>query len=406
MRTRIQTVLLALLVTAGVLALPPLRASAADPRDAAPVRLPAPTGPFAVGTAAVHLVDRDRPDPWRPGRARELMVSVWYPAAPGGRGPVPQMTPKAAAHFGSAAGAGTLNLGVPAGTADWGATVGAARAGAPADRRAGRLPVVLYSPGLGDPRTWNTALVQDLASRGYAVVAIDHTYEASEVEFPGGRLVPSDLLAAPPPSAPGEIAALLKKVMAARVADTRFVLDELPRLGRRAGADLDTRRVGMAGHSAGGFTAAQAMHDDRRIRAGINMDGQMDFPGELSGVARNGLDRPLLFMQAEGDGATGHRDVPSWAAFWGATRGWTANVLVRGSRHASFTDASAVLPALARRGAEPTGGLAAVLGTVPPHRTTAVQRAYAAAFFDRWLRGRDGALLDVPSPFPGVRYER
>jgi alpha-beta hydrolase superfamily lysophospholipase len=39
--------------------------------------------------------------------------------------------------------------------------------------------VVLYSPGAGDPRTWETALVQDLASRGYVVVTIDHTYDAS-----------------------------------------------------------------------------------------------------------------------------------------------------------------------------------------------------------------------------------
>ncbi|OLT31579.1 hypothetical protein BJF79_36860 [Actinomadura sp. CNU-125] len=206
------------------------------------------------------------------------------------------------------------------------------------------------------------------------------------MEFPGGRLVTSELLGAPPPSTPGEIAALLKKAMAARVADTRFVLDRLPDLGRRAGAALDTGRVGMIGHSAGGFTAAQAMHDDRRIRAGINMDGQMDFPdGTLSTVARDGLDRPLLFLRSDGGDAV----EPSWAAFRRNTRGWTASVLLRGSRHASFTDASAVLPALARRGVEPAGGLAAAIGTVDPERAIAVQRACAAAFLDHRLRGRD-----------------
>ncbi|MBE1531847.1 alpha/beta hydrolase family protein [Actinomadura algeriensis] len=378
MTTRVRALLLALLVLAGPPA-PPPQASAA-----APVRLPAPTGRFAVGTVAVHLVDRDRRDPWKPERARELMVSLWYPAGRGGSGPAPQMTPKAAAHFGSATGAGTINLGVPAGAADWGATVGAARTGAPLDRRAGRPPVVLYSPGLGDPRTWNTALVQDLASRGYAVVTIDHTYESSEVEFPGGRLATSTLLESPPPTTPGEIAALLKKAMAARVADTRFVLDRLPGLDRRHfGGALDLRRVGMAGHSAGGFAAAQVMHDDRRVRAGINMDGQMDFPdGSLSTVARDGLDRPLLFLRSDGNESV----EPSWAEFRRHTRGWTASMLLRGSRHASFTDASAVLPALARRGVEPSGGLAAAIGTVAPERAIAFQRTRTAAFFDRWLR--------------------
>lgn len=54
---------------------------------------------------------------------------------------------------------------------------------------------VLYSPGAGEPRTWGTTLVQDLASRGYVVVTVDPTYEASEVEFPGGRIVTSVLQA-------------------------------------------------------------------------------------------------------------------------------------------------------------------------------------------------------------------
>lgn len=54
------------------------RASAA-PAAPGPVRLtlPPPTGPYPVGTVALHLVDRSRPDPLAgPGRHRELMVGV------------------------------------------------------------------------------------------------------------------------------------------------------------------------------------------------------------------------------------------------------------------------------------------------------------------------------------------
>jgi hypothetical protein len=44
--------------------------------------LPEPTGPCPVGTASLCLEDVSRPDPWAAGvSARELMVSVWYPAA-------------------------------------------------------------------------------------------------------------------------------------------------------------------------------------------------------------------------------------------------------------------------------------------------------------------------------------
>jgi hypothetical protein len=42
--------------------------------------LPAPTGPYPVGTVRLHLIDRSRPDPTAgPGHFRQLMASVWYP---------------------------------------------------------------------------------------------------------------------------------------------------------------------------------------------------------------------------------------------------------------------------------------------------------------------------------------
>lgn len=386
--------------------------------DLPTAQLPRPTGPFSVGSATLHLVDRSRPDPWAPDSSpyRELMVSVRYPAAPGGTAPrVPQMSAAAAAHFGGPEGAAALNLGMAPGTVGWGATLSHARQDAPAHPRAGRLPVVLYSPGLGDPRTWNTALVDDLASHGYAVVTVDHTYEATEVEFPGGRLATMRIFDGAPPTDPEALSALLRKVVAVRVADTRFVLDRLPELNRtRFGDVLDLRNVGMFGHSAGGFTAAQAMHDDRRIRAGINMDGQMDYVGgalpdgsRLSTVALEGLDRPLLLMGTESEGSGDYRQQPSWAAFWRNTRGWKANVTLTGSRHASYTDAQALLPRLARQGVEPGGGLAAAVGTVRADRATAAGRAYVTSFFGRWLRGHDAPLLDGPSDrFPEMVFSR
>lgn len=402
------------------------RSTAGDGRVRAELptaQLPRPTGPFDVGSATFHLVDRTRPDPWAPDTSpyRELMISVRYPAAPRGHEPggretrVPQMSAAAAAHFGGPEGAAALNLGMAPGSADWGATLSHARQDAPVHPRAGRLPVVLYSPGLGDPRTWNTALVDDLASHGYAVVTVDHTYEATEVEFPGGRLATMRIFDGTPPTDPDAVSALLRKVVAVRVADTRFVLDRLPLLNRtRFGDVLDLRRIGMFGHSAGGFTAAQAMHDDRRIRAGVNMDGQMDYVGgelpdgsRLSTVALEGLDRPLLLMGTEGEGSGDYRRQPSWAAFWRNTPGWKANVTLTGSRHASYTDAQLLLPRLARQGAEPGGGLTAAVGTVRPDRAAAATRAYVTSFFGRWLRGHDDHLLDGPSArFPEMVFSR
>ena len=60
--------------------------------------------------------------------------------------------------------------------------------GAPVDRDRGGRPVVLYSPGLGGTRDSGTVLVEELVSRGYIVATIDHTHDATAVEFPDGRV--------------------------------------------------------------------------------------------------------------------------------------------------------------------------------------------------------------------------
>ena len=52
--------------------------------------LPEPTGPCPAGTTSLHLKDTSRPDPWAAGvSARELMISLWYPATPIGRAASP-----------------------------------------------------------------------------------------------------------------------------------------------------------------------------------------------------------------------------------------------------------------------------------------------------------------------------
>ena len=56
--------------------------------------LPEPTGPCPVGTTSLWLTDTSRPDPWVAGvNARELMVSLWYPAAPAAGRRARYMTP-------------------------------------------------------------------------------------------------------------------------------------------------------------------------------------------------------------------------------------------------------------------------------------------------------------------------
>ncbi|AYN43391.1 hydrolase [Streptomyces dangxiongensis] len=371
---------------------------AADPTPT-PVRLtlPAPTGPHPLGTVTAHLVDRSRVDPWQGSRqARELMIQLWYPArAARDHRPAPWMSPGAVTFF-------EREQGIPSGTLLLPTTH--AHLAAPVDRgRCGR-PVVLYSPGLRSDRSLGTVLIEELASHGYLVVAIDHTYDADQVEFPDGRVETFAIT--------GDIDdALIAKALAVRTADTRFVLDQLTALnvghntdaGRRplpptlAGA-FDLSRVGMLGHSLGGATAAAAIRADRRLRAGVNLDGSLLLP------VTAGTDRPFLLFGS--DPGPGPED-PSWDQFWTSQYGWKRELALTGSTHTSFTDLETLLPQAAPALGLTSSQVTQAIGPLDPHRAIQTQRDYTRAFFDLHLRHLDNHLLQHPSPrYPQIRFLR
>ncbi|GII92415.1 alpha/beta hydrolase family protein [Sinosporangium siamense] len=372
--------------------------AAADTEGPIKVSLPAPTGPYPIGTVALRLVDRSRPDPLVPAVPyRELMISLWYPATGGGQ-LAPHMAPMAAADWDRHS---APPMGITKGAVDWSATRTHARVGAPVEPRAGKLPVVLFGSGDGGPRTLGTGLVEDLASRGYLVVAVDHTYEADQVEFPGGRLVRA--LPLPAKLTPRVIAKLLTKHSRARLADMRYVLDQVTALaeGRSIGGKLpegmlgapDTSRMGMLGQSLGGSVAAQLTRDDPRVDAGVNLDGAYVGP-----VAKRGVARPFLQLAAE----THTRDnEPSWKSFWRASTGWKRELRFKGAAHGSFTDLQPLLPQIAAK--LPKVPLVDFVGTIDPGRSVAAQRAYVGAFFDLHLRGKPTPLFETPDTrFPEV----
>lgn len=402
-------VVLALSVTIGA----GTAASATTPSDARPstarngmrFELPEPTGRHPVGSTELHLVDHDRRDPWVADRDRELMVSIWYPARSASGYPRQPYMPPGVAR--SVDESGSFGLARP-GEVDWAAIRTDAAQAAPADIRS-RRPVVLYSPGLQVSRTLGTSTAVELASRGYVVVTVDHTYEAPAVEFPNGRIELQEKMS----GVEG-----LKKAVDTRVRDIRFVLDQLAALqegrnpdaeGRRLPKGLDKgfdlNRVGMYGHSGGGATAAETMRVDRRIDAGINMDGTLQFSSsEFLPVAREGLDRPFMLM---GKPSQTHLNKPSWQSFWDHSTGWKRDLSLERGSHFSYTDAQSFVPALDERLDIPAKTREQYIGTVDPERSTAAQRAYITAFFDQHLRGRPQHLLDGPSPaYPEVSFVR
>src|ERR1700722_19318445 len=179
--------------------------------------LPEPTGPCPVGTTSLWLTDVSRPDPWAAGvNVRELMVSLWYPAAPSDGRRARYMTPAESRLQLTSRGI----TGVPPDALSTVRTNAVGDAAPGGDQRV--LPLVVLSPGFTNARSALTALAEDLASHGYVVAGIDHTYESFATAFPGGRGTTA-LARQAPRRGPG----FWEKVAAGRAADVCFVLDEL-----------------------------------------------------------------------------------------------------------------------------------------------------------------------------------
>ncbi|MFF0410954.1 alpha/beta hydrolase family protein [Kitasatospora sp. NPDC004745] len=362
------------------------------PSGPAPTRLtlPAPTGPHPVGTVQLHLVDRSRPDDIAgPGHFRELMVTVWYPARDVERFPVaPWMQPAPLKAYLDAVGFGAL--------ADL-APVTSGHVGAPVLRSGRRLPVLLYSHGAHSHQGDHTTIVQQLASHGYAVVTVAHTYDTF-AEFPDGRLVapldhPTDA------SLPRGFAADLRSVLDAVEQLAAGCNPDAERRALPAGllGGLDLHRIGAFGWSKGGSATACAMLDDRRIRAGLSLDAPMLMNPPLTGD----LDRPFMLMTAE---KTPTQE-PAVARFWTLLRGWRLAVQAQGAAHVSYGDDEALFPQVAKLVGWSGQQLQDVIGTLDPDQGVRIQQAYPLAFFDQHLRERRDHLLDGPSPaFPAVTF--
>lgn len=273
-------------------------------------QIPAATGPYHVGTAIVHLVDNSRRENYLhdPNARRELNIQLWYPtdAIQGKHAPY-------------------RRVGETTFTSRYQSAIATdAFEDAPMAAPRGPNPIVLFNPAWNGLRTQDTFATMDLASHGFVVISIDHTYNAIRTAFPDGRIVlaqSGDLDDFNRESAE-RLFERGNGELQTQVADNSFVLDTLQHWNLDAASPyhgmLDLARVGVMGHSFGGSVAIQTAISDPRVRSAINMDGWV-----FGDFIHAGLNKPLLQMiddepfPTEQDFASSDRTVHGYACFNG-----------------------------------------------------------------------------------------
>jgi dienelactone hydrolase len=340
--------------------------------------LPAVTGPSVVGRTEMALTDTSRPDPFATdGRPRELAVWIWYPAVPGSSGPP--------APYISTAWADLVdNEGVF--SQDLRAVHGHAIADAPLD---GHPPVVVLLPGLGQPVASYTAIAEDLASHGYAVVGVNPTGSIAVV-FPDGHVAP--------PMPLGNVTGMdvpswyvsAERVTNVWADDAAFVVRTLSATPPKIGA-LAFDHVAYLGHSLGGAASFESCRQEARCAAAVDLDGTL-----WTQVRRTGLEAPSLAIRAAPKDPCDAFCVAANADFATVDAiGDSTQVRVAGSQHMNFSDMGLMW--------RPLGYLVS-LGTINADRMTQITRGLVLSFVDEHVREAPaGSFADKASSYAEVR---
>ena len=352
--------------------------------------LPRPTGPYPIGTVLYDWTDDSREEQWSsvPEKGRELMVQIWYPADstqgrlyepyvpdfdrlkaslkqdwPG----MPSFIPNLKTH---------------------------AILSAPVALAQERYPVLIFSHGMNSSRFFYTSLLEELASHGYIVAAIDHTYWGPGVAFLSGRMVPyDDGMDARDKLTSDEYDEMMWAGVSVMVEDEVFVerkiaeLDADPALPNPFRHRLDLSRVGAVGHSMGGQAATRACLEYAVFKVCACLDGLNPFFYLRPKPSKKPF--LLLINSTWGTSIISPSLAKRYLAAWVAPEVF----VIRGTKHNSFDDLPLLDPEV--RAKAPSD----------PAKAHSVIAAVTLEFLDRSFRVGTGTQSNSNTPQDAVAVD-
>jgi predicted dienelactone hydrolase len=367
------------LILAGVAAFLWLAAATALPVLLPVPKMPTPAGSYPIGTTTHYFQDSSRDEIYTddPADKRELMVQLWYPAAaPDNTEPAPYI-----GQLDIAGPAIATRLDLPSFLLDHlnlVETHAYPEAQPAADNT--RFPVLIFSHGLRGFRAQNSVLMEELASQGYLVASIDHTYGNIFTVFPDGRVLFYSDTVLPEGEPTAETGRRLVSVWAD---DALFVLDQLAAMNEDTASPLsgrlDLQHIAFLGHSTGGGTAVEACGRAPRCTAGVALDSWLE---PVSDEVAASLDRPFLFI-----------NTPDWLGPANKERaleiyndmsaeGYLATI--DGTAHYDFSDLPLLSPLTQQMG---------LSGSLNGDRAVHIVNTYTLAFLNNQLKGQPSPLL-------------
>ncbi|MGE4167975.1 MAG: hypothetical protein AB7E68_00265 [Candidatus Babeliales bacterium] len=250
------------------------------------IQLPQPTGPYCVGVNTYFLNDMSRY--YNSEKGRPILIHLYYPSLgiqkeyPPYLSSTMHLYKEKLARIYSTEDLEYLDM-----ICDW------AVPNIPIDVENSPFPVLFFSPGIFMAAQLYSSLIEEMASHGYIVVAINHTDACWPVMFPDGSI----------PVILPELANIFSNkersclqtfdmTQDVWVKDIEFVLSWLR--NQPLTKLFDFSHMGIFGHSFGGSTATEAVRQYNDFKAMVNLDGMLFGPNW-----NKSFEAPSLFIIAE-----------------------------------------------------------------------------------------------------------
>jgi len=360
--------------------------------------IPKPSGNYSIGTAAYEMTDISRKEIYSgKDEARRFMIQVWYPAAVKPTDKNAAWMPRADVY----APVISTFLELPPFFLNHLALVKV-----PAYQNAQLItgetpfPLILFSHGWKGFNAQNTGQALELASRGFVVVAVQHTYGAITTVFENGDIAPNNPKALPSDdNAPRyeETAQILVNQWSRDLAYTLNQLeDPTSEAGAFLNAQIDFSRVGVYGHSTGGGAAIQFCADDLRCKAVLGMDPFLRPVAKT--VIAEGVLQPSFFMFSQGwVDDTASRNNELFHQFIGTAKNNLGVIEILGTKHHDYSDLPLLSPIAPQLGLK---------GPLNGKRVIEISNAYLLSFFEATLNGAASTLFEGKNPFAEVKTLR
>ncbi|MBT3669046.1 MAG: hypothetical protein HON98_12680 [Chloroflexi bacterium] len=349
--------------------------------------LPIPTGEFQVGTKEYYLKDLERKEIFgaSANMNRELMAQVWYPIdEPTQEYPVRWMKdmPYFAPEIGN-------RFGLPGFMLDHLIYVKSnSYSHENVSDENSEYPVILFSHGWAGFKEQNIYQVEELASHGFIVIGVNHTYGAMMTVFPDGRYFARNRDALPEGVSEEEYTIASNKLVRQWADDLGFVLKEFDQINTDPSdiffQKMELDQVGVMGHSTGGGASTEFCFENKRCKAFLGMDPW------LEPVSREklsfGHSEPMLLMFSDAWASVPENEgnKPFVQILTDSSKGWTAEMVISDTMHFDFSITPVISPLTEMLGFK---------GSLDGDRTLEIINDYSVGFFNQFLLNEKSGIL-------------